>query len=489
MHIEMSSEQIQAIVEDSLIGYQYLQRISLAERAALMHIVADEIEALDDELIQTAHDESALPMARLVGEKARTVNQWRSYANAIKTGIYVEARIDTGDGAAKANIRKYNKGIGPVAIFGASNFPFAFSTAGGDTASAIGAGCSVVFKEHPGHPKTSQLMAKAIVQGLTRFGAPESVFGYVQGGSHEVGETLVKHPVIKAVAFTGSFGGGKALYDIGVCREEPIPVFAEMGSINPVFVLPGYLKGNAARFATQYVASVVLGVGQFCTNPGLLLVVKDDPVEDFKRELSAAITQVGDAKMLHAGITKSYIEAKSRLVDQTGVTLIGEGAAAQENTAVAAIYSASAATFLENNVLSEEVFGPTSLLIECENVEEMEAVLKVLPGQLTMTFAATEDDIKQHTSLFNIAQEKCGRLLFGGMPTGVEVVYAMHHGGPYPSTTDSRFTSVGPDAVKRFMRPISYQNWPNEFLPLELRDENPLQIERIIDNRRTTASH
>ncbi|PRD57300.1 aldehyde dehydrogenase (NADP(+)) [Sphingobacterium gobiense] len=488
MHIETSSEHIQAIGNDSLAGYQYLQRISLTERAALMHAIADEIDALDDELIQTAHEESALPVVRLTGEKARTVNQWRSYANAVKIGIYAEARIDNGAGAAKADIRKCNKGIGPVAVFGASNFPFAFSTAGGDTASAIGAGCSVVFKEHPGHPKTSQLMAKAIVSGLTKFGAPEAVFGYVQGGSHAVGEVLVKHPAIKAVAFTGSFQGGKALYDIGARREEPIPVFAEMGSINPVFALPAYLKANTAEFAAQYVSSVTLGVGQFCTNPGLLLVIKDETLADFKQELSAAIGQVGGAKMLHDGIAKNYTEAKSKLADQIGVIRVGEGAA-QENCAVAAVYSVSAGKFLENDVLSEEVFGPTGLLVECEDAAEMEAVLKALPGQLTMTFAATEDDIRQHIPLFDIAQEKCGRLLFGGMPTGVEVVYAMHHGGPFPSTSDSRFTSVGPDAVKRFLRPVSYQNWPNEFLPLELRDENPLQIERVVDNHCTTEAH
>lgn len=489
MYIEMSSEQIQAIVDDSLIGYQYLQHISLAERAQLMHAIADEIEALDDELIQTAHEESALPVARLTGEKARTVNQWRTYANAVKTGIYAEARIDKADGASKPDIRKCNKGIGPVAVFGASNFPFAFSTAGGDTASAIGAGCSVVFKEHPGHPKTSQLMVKAIVRGLTKFGAPDAVFGHVQGGAHSVGETLVKHPVIKAVAFTGSFRGGKALYDIGVGREEPIPVFSEMGSVNPVLALPAYLKTNTADFAAQYVASLTLGVGQFCTNPGLLLAVKDETLEDLKRELSTAIAPVGDARMLHAGIAKSYAEAKSKLANQTGVTCIGEGTAVQENCAVAAIYSVPAAVFLENQILSEEVFGPTGLLVECRDVEEMEEVLKAVPGQLTITFAATEADISRYPELLDVAQKKCGRLLFGGMPTGVEVVYAMHHGGPFPATTDSRFTSVGPDAVKRFLRPVSYQNWPNEFLPLELRDENPLKIERVVNNHRTTDAH
>lgn len=484
MRIEMSNEQIQATIQDSLIGYQYLQRISLVERAALMHAIADEIEALDDELVQTAHAESALPLPRLQGEKARTVNQWRSYAHAVKTGIYAEARIDNGDGAAKADIRKYNKGIGPVAVFGASNFPFAFSTAGGDTASAIGAGCPVVVKEHPGHPKTSQLMADAIWRALASFGAPAAVFGYVHGNGNAVGEALVLHPAIKAVAFTGSFHGGKALFDLGAKREEPIPVFAEMGSINPVFVLPEYLENNLAAFATQYMASLTLGVGQFCTNPGLLVGIKGPVLDQLKSLLQEEVQHVTEATMLHAGITKAYEAGKNKLAGQANVNLIGEGRGHAGETAVAAMYSSEAGAFLQNKELSEEVFGPAGLLIECEDVAEMRQVIEGLGGQLTITFAASKADIQQHLSIVEIAQEKCGRLLFTGMPTGVEVVQAMQHGGPYPATTDSRFTSVGPDAVKRFLRPLSFQNWPKDLLPPELQDENPLQIERIVDNRR-----
>ena len=488
MRMEMSKEQIHTIVEDALMGYQYLQRISLAERAALMHAIADEIEALDDHLIQIANLESALPMQRLIGEKARTVHQWRAYANAVESGIYAEARIDRADGQAKADIRKCNKGIGPVAVFGASNFPFAFSTAGGDTASAIGAGCSVIFKEHPGHPETSKLMAKAITAGLIKYGAPKEVFGYIYGASHVVGETLISHPMIKAVAFTGSFRGGKALYDIGAARNEPIPVFAEMGSINPVIALSKYIETHLKKFAAEYVGSLTLGVGQFCTNPGLLLVLKGDTLEELKGSLADQIISVSEAKMLNDGIAESYKEGKTKLSSQAGVNCIGEGIASGSKGASAALYSTSATVFLENSVLSEEVFGPTGLLVECQDVEEMEAVLGAISGQLTITFAATPDDIKQHVELYNLAQEKCGRLLFCGMPTGVEVVSAMHHGGPFPATTDSRFTSVGPDAVKRFLRPVSYQNWPNEFLPLELQDENPLRIERVIDNLRVIPS-
>jgi 2,5-dioxopentanoate dehydrogenase len=484
MRIEMSNEKIQAIVQDSLIGYQYLQRISLAERAVLMHAIADEIEALDDELIQTAHAESALPLARLQGEKGRTIHQWRSYANAVKTGIYAEARIDKSDGAAKADIRKYNKGIGPVAVFGASNFPFAFSTAGGDTASAIGAGCPVIVKEHPGHPKTSQLMADAISRALAKFGAPASVFGYVHGEGNAVGESLVLHPAVKAVAFTGSFRGGKALFDLGAKREEPIPVFSEMGSVNPVFVLPEYLEKNVATFAKQYMASLTLGVGQFCTNPGLLVALKGPVLDQFKTLLQQEVRQVSEATMLHSGIASAYNTSKTKLANQPSVSLVGEGMESEKEAAGAAVFCTDGAAFLKNHELAEEVFGPAGLVIECADATEMQDVMEGLAGQLTITFAATAADVQQHLALFEIAQEKCGRLLFNGMPTGVEVVYAMQHGGPYPSTTDSRFTSVGPDAVKRFLRPVSFQNWPNEFLPAELQDENPLQIERIIDNKR-----
>ncbi|WP_437922051.1 aldehyde dehydrogenase (NADP(+)) [Sphingobacterium sp. LRF_L2] len=485
MYIEMSNEQIHGIIQDSLIGYNYLQEISLAKRADLMHAIADSIDALGEELITTAQAESALPIPRLQGEKQRTINQWRSYANAVRKGVYSEARIDKGDGASKADIRKYNKGLGPVAVFGASNFPFAFSTAGGDTASAIGAGCSVVFKEHPGHPKTSQIMAKAIVDGLVKFGAPAEVFGYISGSSNAVGEQLVVHPIIKAVAFTGSFRGGKALFDLGTQRNEPIPVFAEMGSVNPVLALPQYLEQNLTAFASQYISSLTLGVGQFCTNPGLLLAIKGESLDQFKLLLAQEIAKVTDAVMLHAGIAKAYSEAKSHLSNQSDVALLGDGISTEESRAVAAVYGTSATTFLGNSLLGEEIFGPTGLVVECADSEEMALVLGKLGGQLTITFAATAEDVAQNKNLFTLAQEKCGRLLFNGMPTGVEVVYGMQHGGPYPSTTDSRFTSVGPDAVKRFLRPLSFQNWPNEFLPEELQNENPLKIERIVDNQRT----
>ncbi|QBQ41925.1 aldehyde dehydrogenase (NADP(+)) [Sphingobacterium psychroaquaticum] len=478
----MVHEQINTIVQQSEAGYQYLQQLSLAERAALMHAIADAVEALDETLIQTAHEESALPLARLQGEKGRTVGQWRSYANAIRTGIYAEARIDKA-GEGKADIRKYNKGIGPVAVFGASNFPFAFSTAGGDTASAIGAGCSVVFKEHPAHPRTSQLMAQAIAKGLASYGAPESVFTYVQGSSHAIGEALVLHPAIKAVAFTGSFQGGKALFDLGAKRAEPIPVFSEMGSVNPVFAFPEYLAANPQTLAAQYIGSLTLGVGQFCTNPGVFLAVSGEAFQAFKLAVSAEINNISEAKMLHEGIQKAYDHGKHKLTGQPEVSLLATGQVGTATLAQAAVFVTTGKAFLTNEHLSEEVFGPTGLLVECADAAEMYHILDRLSGQLTITFAATDTDVAEHKNFFMRAQEKCGRLLFNGMPTGVEVVYGMHHGGPFPATTDARFTSVGPDAVKRFLRPVSFQNWPNTFLPAELQEENPLQIARIVDGQ------
>lgn len=480
----MSDEQIKIVVQDSWVGYRYLHGLPSTVRADLMYTIADEIEALGEELIQTAHSETALTIPRLQGEKARTINQWRLYADSIRTGLYDEIRIDETDGVQKQDIRKYNKGIGPVAVFGASNFPFAFSTAGGDTASAIAAGCSVVFKEHPAHPRTSQLMRDAIGRGLNKFGAPAPVFGYVTGAAHTVGERLVLHAAIKAVAFTGSFRGGKALFDLGSRREQPIPVFAEMGSLNPVIALPNYLENNADAFANQYLASLTLGVGQFCTNPGLVLVLKGPSCERLKTLLGEGIKNTVGGTMLHAGIADTYRQAQTMLAEQTDVELVAGLAVTDADLAAPAIFKTSASTFLTNRHLSEEIFGPTGLLVECMDPEEMIQVLDYLGGQLTITFAATSEDIRHNEILFELAQEKCGRLLFNGMPTGVEVVYGMQHGGPFPATTDNRFTAVGPDAIKRFIRPISFQNWPDEFLPAELQTANPLKMERIVNNKR-----
>ena len=485
--MDSNKNEIDYVLKQAEVGFQFLQQSDVIERAELMYAIATEIETLDEILIETAHLETALPLARLQGEKARTVNQWRRYADAVKTGLYSEARIDR-DPNGQFDLRKYNKGLGPVVVFGASNFPFAFSTAGGDTASAIGAGCSVIVKAHPAHLKTSQLMADAIQRAISKYGAPDGVFSHVISDSFTIGQQLVSHKLVKAVAFTGSFRGGKALFDLGQSRPDPIPVFAEMGSVNPIFLLSDYLTNNLEAFAKQYIGSLLLGVGQFCTNPGVLVGFSGEQLDRLKLALKNELKSASTGKMLHTGILESYNRLKSEMVQYEGVGILEEG---QDNTpgecAQALLVEAQATQVLTNPKLLEEVFGPFGLVISCSDQAEMKALLEQLDGQITITFAASEKDIRECIELFAIAQDKCGRLLFQGMPTGVEVQYAMQHGGPFPATTDPRFTSVGPDAVKRFIRPISFQNWPNEFLPKELQDGNPLQIDRLINQQWTKA--
>lgn len=478
---ETSKENIDQIIEKAAEAYQFLKNTTVTERATFMDAVADQIEGLGEELLTIAHAETSLPLARLTGEKARTVGQWRSYAKAVAAGTYTEPRIDLAQPEKqKGDLRKYNVGIGPVAVFGASNFPFAFSTAGGDTASAIGAGCPVIVKAHPAHPETSQLMADAIAAAVKESGWPEGIFSHITGTSYEIGTYLTQHPDIRAVAFTGSFTGGKALFDIASHRKDPIPVFAEMGSINPVFAFQNLLETKAETLAKEYITSLTLGVGQFCTNPGVFIALKGESFNRFISTVKEEIQKVAPAKMLHKGIFESFEKNKSIAIEQPDVELIAS-VYTKSTAGSAAVIKTRAKNFINNPVLSEEVFGPFGIVVECETEEELMEIARQLKGQLTITIAATHVDVRDNSALITILKDKCGRLLFNGMPTGVEVVYGMQHGGPFPSTTDSRFTSVGPDAVKRFVRPICFQNWPDEFLPDELKNANPLQISRMVD--------
>lgn len=478
---ETSTQNIDRRIQMAAEAFQFLKNTTISERAEFMNAVADQIEALGEELLTVTHAETSLPLARLTGEKARTVGQWRSYAKAVAAGIYTEARIDLArPEKQKGDLRKYNVGIGPVVVFGASNFPYAFSTAGGDTASAIGAGCPVIIKAHPAHPQTSQIMADAISAVVKAFGWPEGIFSHITGTSYEIGTYLTQHPDIRAVAFTGSFTGGKALFDIASRRKDPIPVFAEMGSINPVFAFQNLLETKAEALAKEYITSLTLGVGQFCTNPGVFIALKGNPLDRFINALKEEIQEITPAKMLHEGIFKSFEKNKSIAIEQPDVELIAS-VHTESTEGSAAVIKTSAKNFINNPVLSEEVFGPFGIVVECETEEELMEIARHLKGQLTITIAATREDVRDNSALITVLKDKCGRLLFNGMPTGVEVVYGMQHGGPFPSTTDSRFTSVGPDAVKRFVRPISFQNWPDEFLPDELKNENPLQISRMVD--------
>lgn len=473
-------------------AFHLYKNYSLKQRADFMRVIASEIDALGDELLETAMSETNLPLARLQGERARTIFQLNSYADATEKGSWLEASIDTAlptRTPPKPDLRKMLVALGPVAVFGASNFPFAYSTAGGDTACAFAAGCPVIVKAHPAHVKTSTLMARAISAAVEKCGLPEGIFAHIYGSGFETGEYLAKHPSIKAIGFTGSFSGGKALFDWANQRAVPIPVFAEMGSVNPVFLLPGKLATDAISTAKQLAGSITLGAGQFCTNPGLMIAIDDENLSTFILHLAKEIEAALPSKMLHPGISSNFNHKLKEALGQKGVQLIAQ-AKQQPNDQEAQIAVATVAgkTFLANPELQEEVFGPYSLLIQCVDEPELIAVAKTLSGQLTSTIFGTPADIRAHDALLNVVQDRCGRLILNNVPTGVEVSLSMQHGGPFPASTDSRFTAVGADGIKRFARPLCYQNWDDEFLPAELKNDNPLQIWRTVNNELTKSA-
>lgn len=466
-----------------------LAKWSIAQRAVVMRAIADALENSGDALIHTAMAETNLPEARLRAERARTVFQWRNYADACCKGYWLETRIDTAQPQKvppRPDIRKMMVPLGPVVVFGSSNFPFAYSTAGGDTASAMAAGCPVVVKAHPAHPHTGSMVAALILQVLQQQGWPAGAFGHVYGAAFEVGKALVMHPCTKAVGFTGSFAGGKALFDWAQQRPEPIPVFAEMGSVNPVFLLPQKLGQSPQEIAAQYAASITLGVGQFCTNPGILVALKGESLSIFSEALVQQMAHIPAGTMLHSGIAQSYIQKRQTALELAGVTLLATGqAGATATQAVATMATVSAAHFLANKSLHHEVFGPFSLLVVCEQPHQMVAIAKAMEGQLTATLMATDTDLQQMSDLVEAIADRCGRLVLNGVPTGVEVCDAMQHGGPFPATTDSRYGSVGADALRRFCRPLAFQNWPNHTLPAALQNENKWQLLRCINGEYT----
>jgi alpha-ketoglutaric semialdehyde dehydrogenase len=483
---------LEVVLQEAREAFVTINTYSVTRRVALMRAVADEIEALGPELIEVARRESNLPEARLTGEKGRTIFQWRSYAQAVESGQSLDASIDTANTERtppKPDIRKTNVALGPVAVFGASNFPFAFSTAGGDTASAIAAGCPVVVKAHPGHPETSSLMAGAISRAVEKSGFPSGTFAHIFCETNEEAQALVSHPVIKAVGFTGSNRGGLALVEIANKRPEPIPVFAEMGSINPVFLLQEKLSTSATELAKQYAGSLTLGVGQFCTNPGLVISEEGAGLDQFTEALEEEIIKAMPAYMLNAGIAKGYWSNREKVISQSGVSLLANATAeAAEGQGTATVAVVSGIDFLINDDLQQEVFGPFALIVKCKSPEEVFAVASKVHGQLTATLLATTGDIAANQDLVALIQNKCGRIIFNNFPTGVEVCKSMHHGGPFPSSSNSQYTSVGSDAIKRFVRPLSFQNWPDEFLPEELKNDNPLGIWRTVDNALSKAA-
>jgi 2,5-dioxopentanoate dehydrogenase len=482
-------ESVNDVMLQAAEAFKKYRKVSGRNKAIFLRAIAEEIEGLGMELIQTAMKEANLPEARLLGERGRTTSQLKMFADLLEEGSWVEARIDTAkpdrQPLPKMDLRKMLIPIGPVVVFGASNFPFAFSTAGGDTASALASGCPVVVKGHPGHAKTSSMVAGAVERAAVRTGMPKGVFAHVDGGDgFETGKALVMHPQTKAVAFTGSFGGGKALFDMANQRPEPIPVFSEMGSINPVVLMPEKMSKEAKNVAVTYAGSITVGVGQFCTNPGLILGIEGDDLQKFLEVLSTEIEKIAPGTMLNPGIYKNYDAKRATALSQQGVTM--ESVSKVEKTAetqgTPTIASVSGDIFLTNPTLHQEVFGPYSLVVKCKDIAQLTEILGHLEGQLTATLMATENDLINHEEIVDALRNMSGRLNFNNVPTGVEVCYGLQHGGPFPSTTDGRFTSVGPDAIKRFVRPATYQSFPDSLLPDELKHDNPLNIWRMVDN-------
>ncbi|MCW3115937.1 MAG: Aldehyde dehydrogenase, partial [Chitinophagaceae bacterium] len=448
MFKDATIQEVDEVMQKAWKAFHVYRKYSLKQRAGFMRAIALELEEAGDALVKMAMSETNLPLARLNGERARTIYQLTSYAAACESGEWLQARIDTANPdktPPKPDIRKMLVALGPVIVFGASNFPFAYSTAGGDTACAFAAGCPVIVKAHPAHAGTSQLVAEAILNAARKCNMPEGIFAHLHGAGFEVGKALVTHTHTKAVGFTGSYLGGKQLFDWANQRKEPIPVFSEMGSINPVFLLPEKTKQAATEVAKQYAGSITLGVGQFCTNPGLIIGIEGSDLDTFITSLGDEIKKVSPGTMLHPGIAKAYADKRKSALSQTDVQTIAvsDTAAASENQGLPTIASATGKAFLNNPVLHQEVFGPYSLVIRCRDMNEMTEVAKQLEGQLTATLMATENDIRNHDGLVEAVKNICGRFILNSVPTGVEVCLSMHHGGPFPATTDSRFTSVG----------------------------------------------
>jgi alpha-ketoglutaric semialdehyde dehydrogenase len=472
-------------------AFETYRKVSPDGRAALLERIAAEVEALGDALLETAHAETSLPIAgRLAGERARTLRQLRLFAGVVRDGSWVDARIDRANPdltPPRPDIRRMLVPLGPVAMFSASNFPLAFSVAGTDTASALAAGCPVIVKAHPAHPATSALTATAVARAVAAEGLPPAVFSMLHSTRNDIAVALVQHPLTRAVAFTGSLTAGRALFDAGAARREPIPVYAEMGSVNPVFLLPGALDARADAIADGLAQSVTLGVGQFCTCPGIAAAIGGPAFDRFVARLETLFTMAQPGTMLYPRILQAYDTGWQRLGAIDGVRTVRGPSAAGDTGAQArpTLLVTDARTFLAHHVLGEEVFGPSTVLIRCASRDELDAVARVLDGQLTATIHGTAEDLAAHATLSAILERKAGRLVFNGFPTGVEVCASMHHGGPYPATTDARSTSVGTAAIERFARPVAWQNWPAAALPDELQDANPRGLWRTVDGELT----
>lgn len=481
-------------IEKAVAAFDIYRKKDNDSRADFLNKIADEIINLGEQLINTCHLETALPVARLEGERGRTVNQLRLFASVVKEGSWVDARIDTAlpDRAPvpKPDIRHMLVPLGPVAIFGASNFPLAFSVGGGDTASALASGCPVIVKAHPAHPETSKLVADAFIKAAKKCNMPEGTFSLVQGNTNDVGEFLVKHPSIKAVGFTGSYRGGKALFDLANSRPEPIPVFAEMGSTNPVFILPHTLKENSESIAMGMATSISMGVGQFCTKPGLTFVQQANELNTFNNTLKEQIKSISPGTMLTSGIKDAYEKGTQQISNLDKVEEFATGKLDDKAGNVQAkVFKTTLETYEANKILAEENFGPSNVLIEANNKEQILAAARNLDGHLTATVHGTPKDLEEYEELLHILENKVGRIVINGYPTGVEVCHSMVHGGPFPATTAPQSTSVGTNAIKRFARPVCYQGYPDALLPDALKNSNPSDVWRLLDGELSKAKN
>ena len=474
-------------MDAALTAFESYRKVTGERRGAFLEAIAIGLEDAGEWLIELASSETNLALPRLKGEMARTCFQLRMFAQLAREGNWVEPIINHANPSKNPpapDLRSMLIPLGPVVVFGASNFPFAYSTAGGDSASALAAGCPVVVKQHPAHPETSLRVFEMMKNAAAQTGMPEGVVHHVADEGFMTGKALVQHPYAAAVGFTGSYQGGMALLEYSRQRQKPIPVFAEMGSVNPVFLLPGALQANGAEIAQKMVPSITASMGQFCTNPGLMFGLRSHALDAFAQSLAGGLNQIVGAPMLHSGIEKAFEQKAKEALGQQGVKLLTSqplrGGGPLPGAMLATI---GAHGFVANPRVHEEIFGPWSLLVVCESKDELVACRRALSGQLTTTFWGTDEDFANCPGLIDEALYQAGRVVFNGVPTGVEVCAAMVHGGPHPATTDSRFTAVGPLSVRRWARPVSWQNAPAKLLPPALQDHNPLNLLRLVEGQ------
>ncbi len=491
---EATETEIHAAVAGAVAAFNLTRTYPAATRALLLDTIAAEIEALGDELLQVCDHETGLGLPRLTGERGRTCNQLRAFATHIREGSFVQAIIDTAlpdrQPAPRPDIRRMVIPIGVVAVFTPNNFPLAFGVAGGDTASALAAGCPVIAKGHPSHPATSEMVAKAIHTALKKCHFPEGFFSLVQGASISVGQTLIQHSALAAVGFTGSLRGGRAIFDAAAARPKPIPVYAEMGSINPMVILPDAIATRGDALVRDIAGSVTQGSGQFCTNPGLMLLLDTPESRQLIQNVATTMQAQAPSLLLNAAVENGLVQRVQHTASKATVTLVTGGEVVSENGFCYAntVLQTNAADFLADPDLQEEHFGPVTLFVLCESIAQMKMVLQSLQGQLTATVHASDAEHDLAGELLDILRDITGRLILNGVPTGVEVVHAMQHGGPYPATTMPNSTSVGMTAIQRWLRPVAYQNMPDALLPDALKNANPLAIWRIVNNETTRAA-